>query len=87
LVSGPYLWYNIFKETKMETKKWYKSKGVDGSLVGIITMVVMLAMKVFGVDAEAEQASITEIVAVIIALVGMITALVGRIKADKKVTL
>ena len=70
----------------METKKWYMSKGVDGSLVGIITMVILLAMKSFGVDAEAEQSNITEIVTAVIALVGMIMALIGRLKADTKIT-
>ena len=67
-------------------KKWYKSKGVDGSLVGIITMVVLLVMKGFGLDADSEQSNITEIVTAVLALVGMIVALIGRLKADTKIS-
>jgi hypothetical protein len=76
----------IYKEKIMNTKSWYKSKGVDGSLIGIITMVVLLAMKAFGLDADTEQTNITEIVTATIALIGMIIALIGRLRATTKIT-
>lgn len=69
----------------MDTKKWYLSKGVDGALVGIITTIILLGMKAFGLDAEAEQSNVTEIITAIIALIGMIVALIGRLKADTRI--
>ena len=69
----------------MDSKKWYLSKGVAGSMAAIITTVLLLCMRIFGVNAEAEQASITEIVTIGIALVGGIFALIGRLRATKEI--
>ena len=71
----------------METKKWYESKGVNGSIVAIITTLSMLLLRAFGYDAETESASIGEIITIIMALIGSIIALIGRLKASKKVIL
>ena len=69
----------------MGTKKWYKSWGVDGSLAGIITTLLLLGMGIFGIDAATEQSSITEIVTTAIALIGAVVALVGRLKAKDEI--
>ena len=71
----------------MDTKKWYLSKGVDGSLAAVLTTVILLALRVFGINAESEQASISELVVIFIALAGGIIALIGRLKATTKVTM
>lgn len=68
--------------TNNTPKHWYESKGVWG---GIIAMLAAIAGAFgYAVDAEA-QASIVELITVIVGGVGGLLAIVGRIKAERKV--
>lgn len=63
-------------------KKWYESKGVWG---GIIAMLAAISGAFgYAVDADA-QASIAELITVVVGGVGGLLAIIGRIKADRKV--
>jgi uncharacterized membrane protein YjjB (DUF3815 family) len=72
----------------METKKWYLSKGVDGSLAsitGTVALIVVVVLRMFGVDAAGEQESIALLASAAIGLVGGIIALIGRLKAKTRI--
>ena len=71
----------------MDTKEWWKSTGIWGSLVTMGSLVVFLA---FGVEITAEQQTtiINNAVAIGTAassLVGLILAIRGRVKAKAKI--
>ena len=65
-----------------DTKKWWQSKGVIGSLVS----VAALAARLFGfdIDPAAEQALIAHALE-IGAAIGSMMGLYGRIVADKRI--
>ena len=66
----------------MESKKWYQSKSVMGSVVTLIAMV--LGIFGFGMGAE-DQATLVNIVVGAGGFVGSILAIYGRVKASKKI--
>lgn len=71
----------------METKQWWKSKSVWGSIV----MLLAIALGYFGIELGAEEqvALVDQIVAAIVAisaLVGAVLSLIGRLKATTKLT-
>ena len=69
----------------METKKWWKSKGIDGSLSSLVTMVIIFGLGIFGIEAEMERESIALIFAALIGIVSNIIALIGRLKAKTRI--
>lgn len=71
----------------METKKWWLSKGIWGSIVAILAVILSYAG--MELDEETQNLFIDQAYAIAVAvtgLVGGILALVGRAKADKRVT-
>ncbi len=72
----------------METKKWFTSITIWGSLLVIISVI----LRTLGREQEAqiieeESAAISQWIIGAIALVGAALAFVGRIRAKTKVTL
>jgi len=66
-----------------DNKPWYASKGVWGSLVA---MGAGIAGAIWGVSVtDADQATIVSSITAIAGAVGGIIALIGRLKASKKV--
>ena len=66
-----------------ETKKWYQSKTVWGSVVTIAAAVA--GVFGYGIDADT-QGRIVENISSVIAAVGGLFALFGRLVADKKIS-
>lgn len=62
-----------------ETKTWYTSKGIIGSAGAVIAGI--LGIWFAGIEAE----KVTEILLGIGTIVAGITAMIGRIKASKKI--
>lgn len=62
----------------MDSKNWYKSKGVWGGLVAMVTGLIFTAFKI---DLEPEHDTIIELIMSIVTLIGGITAFIGRIVA------
>jgi fumarate reductase subunit D len=72
----------------MDEKKWYMSKGVNGSIGAIgtsVSLIVIVVLKFFGVDASNEATNITALVVSIIGVVMGIVALIGRLKANSRI--
>lgn len=64
------------------TKQWWKSKTVWG---GLITLGAAVA-GAFGVSVDAEtQGMIVEYVSITASAIGGLVAILGRIKADKRI--
>ena len=66
-----------------ETKKWYQSKTVWGSVVTIGAAIA--GVFGYGIDADT-QGRIVENISSIVAAAGGLLALVGRLVADKKIS-
>lgn len=66
----------------MESKKWYQSKTVIGSVVTLIAMV--LGIFGFGIGAE-DQVALVNIIVGAGGFLGTILAIYGRVKASKKI--
>lgn len=71
----------------METKKWWLSKGVWGAIITVLTVLAGY----FGVevDPETQELFVDQAYAAAVAiagLVGGVLSLIGRLKAEKKVT-
>lgn len=62
-----------------DNKKWYQSKGVWGGLAAVVAGVGAA----FGLDLDAGQ--LTEVMLALGAAVGGIIAIIGRMKASKKI--
>ena len=75
--------YLVLKESSMEdTKKWYMSKSVWGGMIAVAAAVA----GAFGFSIGAEEQSILAESAVAVAgIVGAVVAVVGRVKASKKI--
>lgn len=72
----------------METKKWFMSKGIWGSL--LVTVVVILRLLGRESEAgvvEAESAPIAEWALRAATVAGAALAFIGRLTAKKKITL
>jgi hypothetical protein len=65
-----------------DTKKWWQSKGVIGSIVSILALGARFLG--YDIDPTAEQ-QIALIVLEAIAAAGALLALIGRIVADKRI--
>lgn len=64
------------------TKKWYESKTIWGGIIALLAA----ALGAFGYVIDTDtQATIVELVNVIGAAIGGLLAIIGRIKANKKV--
>ena len=65
-----------------DTKKWYMSKSVWGGMIAVAAAVA----GAFGFSIGAEEQSILAESAVAVAgIVGAVVAVVGRVKASKKI--
>jgi len=63
-------------------KQWYKSKTIWGSII----MVFSLVLSSFGYQLGAdEQAMLIKIATAITAIVGTLLAIIGRVKARKRI--
>lgn len=67
-----------------DTKPWWQSTSIWGSVVAIIAMVASFFG--FTLDADAQQTVLT-IITEIVGVVGAAIALIGRIRAKTTVTL
>jgi len=66
----------------METKAWYKSKGVMG---GIVT-IMAVALGAFGYQlAPADQTQLIEAVSAIGGVIGGLLSIYGRVTASKSI--
>lgn len=65
------------------SKSWYLSKAIWGSLVAVVVGTLMM----FGVgtELEGEETAIVEMIMQIVAVVGGVVALIGRIVARKNI--
>ena len=64
------------------TKKWYESKTIWGGIIALLAA----ALGAFGYAVDTDmQATIVDLVTVIGTAVGGLLAIIGRIKAHKKV--
>ena len=70
---------NVNPDLSKQTKPWWKSKGVMGSLAVVIASI----MQRFGLDVD--QASLTEIMLNISTLIGGAIALYGRVVAELRI--
>ena len=71
----------------MDTKPWYKSKAIIGSVVTTACLILMV-FKVGVSPAEQEQVTdrIVQVVEAAGAFIGVALAIWGRIKAESKLT-
>lgn len=67
----------------MNDKAWYMSKGIWGGIIAIVAAIAGVAG--YAVDAET-QASLTEVAFAIAGSVGGLLAIIGRVKAEGKIT-
>ena len=70
-------------ETAEDTKPWYTSKGVLGSVMTVASIVVAMIWGV-QIDAETQQTIVTQ-VALIVGAVGSLVSLIGRLVATKRI--
>ncbi len=67
----------------MDTKPWYKSKGIMGSLIAVLAVLAGF----FGIDiGGAEQAELVDLVTAIVGTGGAALAFIGRIRANTKIS-
>ncbi len=72
----------------MDTKKWYLSKGVWGSLIVVIVIVLrVVGQPEVATVIEGESETISTWIFDLATIVGAVIALYGRIKASKEITL
>ncbi len=70
-----------------ETKVWYASKGVWGSVIVIASIVLRLLSKESEAQVvEAESGAIAEWIVQVVAAVGAVIAFWGRVTAKKELT-
>jgi hypothetical protein len=73
----------------MEAKRWYLSKGVDGSagaILGGLVLLIVFILQRFGIEAAQEQEAIIILLGGIWTIINGIVALVGRLKANTQIT-
>jgi len=71
----------------MDTKKWYLSKGVWGSILVVTAIILRLVGHESIASAiENDQTAIVDWLSQAIGLVGGLLAFIGRIKAETKIT-
>ena len=71
----------------METKPWYRSKGIIGGVLGAVAGIVAMFGYVFS-PAEVEQ-TMNNVLLIVVsaeAIVGSALAIWGRVKAKTKIT-
>lgn len=75
-----------------ETKKWYQSRTIWGVIVSGICKVYLVArllLKFSGIDLpllpEGFEQVLTDAIVVVASFVGDIIAIIGRIKAEKRI--
>ena len=66
----------------METKQWYQSTSILGSIVTVIALFASIFN--YTIDVEAQDQIVSIIIAVF-GLVGSVYAIVGRVKATKSI--
>lgn len=66
---------------QVETKAWYQSKTVMGSLAAIVLSILGMLGKDIGIT----EGELTDILVQIGAIVGMVLALIGRFTAKKDI--
>lgn len=66
----------------MDTKAWWESKSIIGSIVTIIALLAGLFN--YTIDAQT-QGDMTELAMVIVGVIGSVFAIYGRIKAGKTI--
>jgi len=72
---------------EVETKHWFQSKSLWGSIIVVAALVLrVLGKELYAKTIEAESGALTEWLLEAMSLVGAAIAIVGRIKATKKVT-
>lgn len=86
----------------METKKWYQSKTIWGVIIGAIGFLMATLgvespalpanadfeqLKAYAEAIKAAQGSLPVIIGQVMGVVGTIVSILGRTKADTKVTL
>ncbi len=68
-------------------KKWYLSKGVLGGLVSLAVMIFgLFNLPAVGEAIQSEAGAIAAIVASVVGIISSITAVIGRVKANSKIT-
>lgn len=65
------------------SKSWYLSKAIWGSLVAVV--IGTLLMFGVGTELEGEETAIVELIMQIVAVVGGVVALIGRVVARKNI--
>ena len=73
----------------METQAWYLSKGMWGSLLGVVSLV-LTAFGIDALDAATQAAILSNLMIVIpgvVALISSVVSMVGRIQAKKLIAL
>lgn len=70
-----------------DSKKWYASKGVWGSIIVVAAIVLRLLSKESEAQVvEAESGAIAEWIVQIVAAIGAVVAFWGRLTAKKELT-
>lgn len=70
-----------------DTKKWSSSSGVWGGLIAAAMSILAMILTFFGFDIDTETTEMMKALAVeALALAGSVTAIVGRIRASKRIT-
>ncbi len=68
-------------------KHWYLSKGVVGGLISLAVIVFGLFKRPeMGQAVQAESGNISALIVGVVGIISSITAIVGRVKADSKIT-
>lgn len=72
----------------METKKWYQSKTIWGSIVTVLAVLLSIVTGQHVIIPEEQAQLVDKIVAVVDdvgVLVGVILTIYGRVKAEKRI--
>lgn len=72
----------------METKKWYASKTVWGGILVIVSLILR-ALNISELTPEEQSQIVDKIVSVVnigMESIGAVLVIIGRIKAEKKLT-
>lgn len=72
----------------METKKWYQSKTIWGSIITVLAVLLSIVTGQHVITPEEQAQLVDKIVAVVDdvgVLVGIILTIYGRVKAEKRI--
>ena len=69
----------------MENKRWFQSKTIQGQIVAAVNVVVMLIESFVGVSLIG-TAELTQLVSATTTVIGLTMGVVGRVRANTRIT-